>query len=69
MSGAEDNVTLKGGPFNTVAVPRPNGRSLLVFGSLKDEGARYRQGREKNTFTYRGMEVVTVSLPAPEVPA
>lgn len=65
MSAAEGTVTLKGGPFNNVAVPRPSGRSLLVFGARKDVGERYGQGRDRDTFTHRGSERIVVSLPAP----
>lgn len=65
MTTNEDTVTLKGGPFNNVAVARPSGRSLQVFGDSKKVCARYRQGRDRDTFTFRGMERIVVTMPKP----
>lgn len=56
------NVTLKGGPFDGAIVNVKDGHSL-VCDIENDRVARYRPGRDKSTYTFRGFDTVIARLP------
>lgn len=61
-------VRLVGGPYNGLEVPRPaSGASLTIWEdgepSPGAECARYRPGRDKGTYTYRGKDRLVATLP------
>jgi hypothetical protein len=62
-------VLLKGGPYDGVQV-NVTPRQSLVLESSDELGrvARYRPGRERGVYTFRGMDTVVARIPWPPEP-
>lgn len=59
-------VTLRGGPCDGLSLTVTWGQSLLMESAESSgEVARYRPGRENGIYTFRGMDRVVATLPAP----
>lgn len=67
MSGrVAQYVTLKGGPCDGLRVLATLGQSLLMEDSAEPgKVARYRPGRAKGTYTFRGFDTIVAVLPSP----